>query len=154
MQLRSTLSAVTLALALATTATASAHAEPPLPNGASGRVHYDHYRDRGDRDRHRHWGHHRRYDEDHRRHSRRWDRDYDDRSSVIIRDRTGGTYTGNVSGYRDRGNGNYFYVERDGNYGAPREPRRHNRAGPKVIQPGTGSACSNEGGVCVIRPGS
>lgn len=153
MQFCSILSAVTLALAMASVAAPSAQAEPQLPNGSSGRVHYDHYRDRGDRD--RDWRHGRHHGRHHDRDHGRWHRD-NDRNSVIIRDRTGGggTYTGDVSGYRDRGNGNYFYVDRDEAYGTSRGPVRHNQAGPKMIQPGTNSACSNESGVCVIRPGS
>lgn len=127
---------------------------PNLPNGASGRVHYDHPRDRGGRDR---------WDRHHRRHHGHWrDRDRRDRntSGVVLERRDGpatntsGTYTGNLSSYRDRGNGNYFYVERDGAF-AGRETggMRREPAGPKVINPGSGgSACSDEGGVCVIRP--
>ncbi|WP_099866949.1 hypothetical protein [Pararhizobium haloflavum] len=134
----------------------AALADDAVPNGASGRVHYDHYRDRGgDRDWHRR--------DKHRGgwrngwHDRR-DRDRTSRNRVIIEDRapaSGGTYSGGITNYRDRGNGEYLFIERDRDYGAPRSGATVPLgAGPKVINPGGASACASEGGVCVIRPGS
>jgi hypothetical protein len=134
-------------------AVGTALANDRFPAGTNGRVHYDHYRDRGD-DRWRHRD----------RRPQRWNdrrsdrRDRGTRNSVIIRNggdggASGGTYSGNVTSYRDRGNGTYFHIERERDYGAPigREPARN--AGPRVISPGGASACVDESGVCVIRPG-
>ncbi|OHV83399.1 hypothetical protein [Ensifer sp. LCM 4579] len=67
-----------------------------------------------------------------------------------------GTYAGNLSAYRDEGNGIYF--SRSGNYGYIAENGFYARAPGKrakiiVVTPGTNaSACSFEAGVCVVRP--
>jgi hypothetical protein len=120
--------------------------------GSNGRVHYDHYRDRGD-GHHHHRRHHagkRHHDDDHRRARRNTAdlRDDDDHWES-----GGGSYVGgNVSGYSDPGNGTYFYIERDGFHAEDAAPRPAPSA--RIIQPGSGAgACSNEAGVCVIRPG-
>ncbi|MCA1492611.1 hypothetical protein [Sinorhizobium alkalisoli] len=67
-----------------------------------------------------------------------------------------GTYAGNLSAYRDEGNGIYFsrassygYIAENGFY--PQAPGK--RAKIIVVTPGTNaSACSFESGVCVVRP--
>lgn len=125
--------------------------------GSNGRVHYDHHRDRGDGHNHHR---HRRHHADKRHHDDRdrgW-RDHSRRNTVIPRGdaevsgSSGGAYVGNVSGYHDPGNGTYLYIERDGF----RAEENVSRPAPsaRIIRPGGGSgACSNEAGVCVIRPG-
>ncbi|WP_034853002.1 hypothetical protein [Sinorhizobium sojae] len=67
-----------------------------------------------------------------------------------------GTYAGNISAYRDEGNGIYFrradsygYIAENGVYA--RAPGK--RAKIIVVTPGVNaSACSFEAGVCVVRP--
>lgn len=125
------------------------------PVSSSGRVHYDHYRDRGgDRDR---WHHRDRRWNDRRseRRENRRDSRGSSRGGVIQGDRSGpsGTFSGNVSAYRDRGNGVYFRIEGDGYHSHPSGPGAPRASGPRVIDPGASSGCADENGVCVIRPG-
>ena len=63
-------------------------------------------------------------------------------------------YGGSISAYRDRGNGIYFYIDRDRYYDDPIDAPFVENGGPKVIvvTPGQ-NGCSWEAGVCVIRPG-
>lgn len=70
-----------------------------------------------------------------------------------------GTYSGDLSASRDRHNGNYFYVDRNGRFdrddatmGILTGPGRR---GPSIIgiaPDGFESVCDRRGGVCVIRP--
>ncbi|MCG5481658.1 MAG: hypothetical protein KK478_21920, partial [Ensifer alkalisoli] len=67
-----------------------------------------------------------------------------------------GTYAGNLSAYRDEGNGIYF--SRAGSYGYIAENGFDAQAPDKrakiiIVTPGvSASACSFEAGVCVVRP--
>lgn len=156
LRILSAAAAAFLAFATMPATIAYAQANPNLPNGASGRVHYDHKRDRGD-DRGR-WNR----DRDRGHHGRWRDRDRPNRntSGVTIDRRagsgpstSGGTYTGNISGSRDRGNGNYFYIDRNDGFASDTDNVVRNPSGPKVVNPASGnSACADEAGVCVIRP--
>jgi hypothetical protein len=102
-----------------------------------GTTHQHHYR--SDRDAQRGWRH------DHRRQSVVIGGDLPTHVPGI------GTYSGGLSAFRDRGNGVYLY--REGGRSAEREPFRL-QDGPRIVVPGGGDAqCSNESGVCVIRPG-
>lgn len=61
-----------------------------------------------------------------------------------------GTFSGGIAGYRDRGNGNYFAVERRILRGSDA-----GRPSPRIIHVNSSAfeaACSREAGVCVIRP--
>lgn len=113
-----------------------------------------------------HAGHHRRYFDrydrhDWRRHDRRVDRrdrDHhrDHKSGKDYYSGPSGTYVGGFSAYYDRGNGTYFYIDRDGGY-TPSPGIEIVRPGPgaKLIDPhAAGDPCSMEAGVCIIRPGN
>lgn len=122
--------------------------------GSNGRVHYDHHRDRGDHH-HRHRRHHAgkrdHHDRDRNDHRRRANTVIP-RGNAEVPGSSGGAYVGNVSEYRDPGNGSYIYIERDG--AAFREGSSRSVPSARIVRPGDGSAaCSNEAGVCVIRPG-
>jgi hypothetical protein len=98
------------------------------------------------------------------RHERRERRDWrerdryrhDDRRAERRREhrqsRSGNFYGGAITAYRDRGNGIYFYIERD-RYSDVVDAPFLESGGPKVIHviPGQDD-CSWEAGVCVIRP--
>ena len=155
-RLRILSAALAAVLAFAAMPATIAHAQSDLasPQGLNSRFNADlsrtrsHDRDHrygrrdGDRDYHRRWGE--------RDRSHRADRDRRDRYGSSPR---GGTFTGNVSGYRDRGNGNYFYIDRRDTDRSRLESIEPLSAGPKVVNPASGnSACSDEAGVCVIRP--
>ena len=68
-----------------------------------------------------------------------------------------GTYSGAISARQFKGNGIYFYVDRDrGNY-APIEPPKKAlpRPGPKIIDVGDAQPamdCDDQTKVCIIRP--
>lgn len=107
-----------------------------------------HYRRHADRYDRRDWrGNDRRSDRDHHRDHKPGKDDYAGPS---------GTYVGGFSAYYDRGNGTYFYIDRDGGYRpAPGIPAVEPGPGAKLIDPhAAGNPCSMEAGVCIIRPGN
>jgi Ni/Co efflux regulator RcnB len=151
-RLRILSAALAAVLAFAAMPATIAHAQSDLasPQGLNSRFNADLSRSRS-------------HDRDHRYGRRDGDRDHHrrDRSHRADRDRRdryvssprGGTFTGNVSSYRDRGNGNYYYIDRRDTHRSRLESLEPLSPGPKVVNPASGnSACSDEGGVCVIRP--
>lgn len=154
-----TFSASALALALALTAPTLVAAQN---FNSSANVEFKSSRDR-DYSRH-HRGHGDRYGRHDRRDKHRHDRWADRRDREHHRDRKSGNryfsgptgaYIGGFSAYHDRGNGTYFYIDRDGGYRAPAR-LEDVRPGPgaKLVDPrAAGNPCSMEAGVCIIRPG-
>jgi hypothetical protein len=129
---------------------------------SSANVEFKASRDRDDSRNHRRYGHRYQRDggRDWRRHDHRADRrDRDDRhgkkSGKDFYSGPSGTYVGGFSAYYDRGNGTYFYIDRDGAY-SPAPSLGIVRPGPgaKLVDPrSAGNPCSMEAGVCIIRPG-
>ena len=137
-------------MALAQNFNSSADVEFKASRDRDDARHHRRHGDRYERRDHRDWRHH-----DRRAERLHQDRDRDRGPGKDFYSGPSGSYVGGFSAYYDRGNGTYFYIDRDGGYRSSRSVETL-RPGPgaKLVDPhAAGNPCSMEAGVCIIRPG-